>query len=142
LALLTMLLFPDDERRLTAVLLPPETHIQLDGRLDESFWMTVPGSDAFRQQEPDEGAAPTEKTVVRVAYTRHHLFIGVICYDADPDGIRSYQRQRDMSLATDDRFMWILDTYRDGRSAYFLEINPGGLRGDGLLTSDQSINLN
>ncbi|MDE2955394.1 MAG: DUF5916 domain-containing protein [Bacteroidota bacterium] len=142
LALLTMLLFPDDERRLTAVLLPPETHIQLDGRLDESFWMTVPGSDAFRQQEPDEGAAPTEKTVVRVAYTRHHLFIGVICYDADPDGIRSYQRQRDMSLATDDRFMWILDTYRDGRSAYFFEINPGGLMGDGLLTSDQSINLN
>lgn len=142
LALLALLLFPDDERRLTAVPLPPDTQVHLDGRMDEAFWATIPGSDTFLQQEPQEGAAPTERTVVRVAYSKNHLYIGVICYDSEPEHIRSYQRQRDMSLATDDRFMWILDTYRDGRSAYFFEINPGGLMGDGLLTSDQSINLN
>ena len=142
LILLTLLLGPDDERRLSAVPLPPEVHIQLDGRLDEAIWTQVPGSDAFLQQEPDEGAAPTERTIVRVVYSKDHLYIGVICFDSDPDGILSYQRERDRSLATDDRFMWILDTYQDGRSAYFFEINPGGLMGDGLLTSDQDITLN
>jgi len=45
-------------------------------------------------------------------------------------------------LATDDRFMWILDTYASGQSAYFFEINPAGLRGDGLLTIGQGSDLN
>ena len=142
LLLLALVWFPDDERRLVAVRLPPETQIQLDGHLNEDFWTTVSGSDAFLQQEPEEGGAPTERTLVRVAYTSDYLYIGVICFDSDPNGIQSHQRQRDMSLATDDRFMWILDTYRDGRSAYFFEINPAGLMGDGLLTTDQTITLN
>ena len=35
--------------------------------------------------------------------------------------------RKDSPLNTDDRFMWILDTYLDGRNAYFFEINPKGL---------------
>ena len=30
--------------------------------------------------------------------------------------------------------MWILDTFLDGRTGYFFEINPAGLMGDGILT--------
>ena len=29
--------------------------------------------------------------------------------------------------------MWILDTFRDGRTGYFFEINAAGLMGDGLM---------
>ena len=50
--------------------------------------------------------------------------------------------RKDAPLNTDDRFMWILDTYLDGRNAYFFEINPRGLMGDGLLTIGQGRSLN
>ena len=50
--------------------------------------------------------------------------------------------RKDAPLNTDDRFMWILDTYLDGRNAYFFEINPRGLMGDGLLSIGQGRSLN
>jgi hypothetical protein len=51
----------------------------------------------------------------------------------DPEQILAFQRRRDASLRTDDRFMWILDTFLDGRTGYFFEINAAGLMGDALL---------
>ena len=58
----------------------------------------------------------------------------------DPDGILAYQKRRDEGLGTDDRFMWILDTFLDGRTGYFFEINPAGLMGDGLLRAGGNVN--
>ncbi len=109
---------------LEAVALAPDASLVFDGRLDESFWQEVAGSDAFAQQEPREGDAPTERTVLRVVYDKNNLYIGAMLYDSNPDGIRSFQRHRDAALSTDDRFMWILDTYDDGRSAYFSRSIP------------------
>ncbi len=106
--------------------------ISLDGRLSDDAWSSaLPVSD-FTQQEPVEGGTPSRVTEVRVAYDQDNLYIGAMIYD-DPDGILAYQRQRDAFLSTDDRFMWILDTFRDGRTGYFFEINAAGLMGDGIL---------
>jgi hypothetical protein len=106
--------------------------IELDGRLDEAAWgQAVPVSD-FTQQEPSEGGAPSRRTEVRVVYDQDHLFIGAMIFD-DPEGILAYQKRRDAGLNTDDRFMIILDTFLDGRTGYFFEINAAGLMGDGIL---------
>jgi hypothetical protein len=116
--------------------------VVLDGRLQEAAWeRTVPAT-GFRQQEPVEGGAPSEHTEVHIAYDRNNLYIGVVLHDSDPDGIIGHQKQRDASLNSDDRFMWVLDTYLDGRSAYFFEINPAGLMGDGLLRIGSGLSLN
>ena len=106
--------------------------IRLDGRIVEEFWSSaVPISD-FTQQDPLEGGAPSEHTEIWVAYDDDNLYIGAIIYD-EPEGILAFQRERDAPLSTDDRFMWILDTFRDGRTGYFFEINASGLMGDGLM---------
>jgi hypothetical protein len=118
---------------LAAERLQAEERIVLDGVLDESVWTRALPATAFRQQEPVEGAPPTERTEVRVAYDAANLYIGAHLFDSDPSGIKGFQRRRDAGLGSDDRFMWILDTFRDGRTAYFFEINPAGLLGDGLL---------
>jgi len=119
--------------QLAAARMDPEERIVLDGVLDEAVWArAVPATD-FRQQEPVEGAPPSERTEIRVAYDANNLYIGAELFDSDPAGIKGFQRQRDAGLGSDDRFMWILDTFRDGRTAYFFEINPAGLLGDGLL---------
>ena len=54
-------------------------------------------------------------------------------YD-DPDGILAFQMRRDGFLSTDDRFMWILDTFGDGRTGYFFETNAAGVMGDALIS--------
>ena len=122
----------DELPAMEAYRLPDGADLQLDGRIVEDFWLSaVPISD-FTQQEPLEGGQPSERTEVWVAYDDDNLYIGAIIYD-DPDGILAFQRERDAFLTTDDRFQWILDTFQDGRTGYFFEINPAGLMGDGLM---------
>ena len=116
--------------------------IKLDGKLDESFWNSISGISDFLVQEPIEGGIPTENTVIKVAYDNKYLYIGAIFYDSDPEQIKAFKMRKDAPLNTDDRFMWILDTYLDGRNAYFFEINPRGLMGDGLLSIGQGRSLN
>jgi hypothetical protein len=112
---------------------PNELEISLDGRLDEAIWQSATPIVDFTQQEPVEGSRPSEETEIRVLYDDDALYIGVMIYD-DPDQVLAYQRARDAGLNTDDRFMWILDTFLDGRTGYFFEINAAGLMGDGVIT--------
>ena len=118
----------------TAVALDAEERIQVDGLLDEAIWRRVEPATDFIQQEPDNGAPATERTEVRIVYDDDRLYLGVTLHDSDPDGIMGTQMQRDASLGSDDRFMWAIDTFLDGRSGYFFEINPLGLMGDGLIS--------
>lgn len=115
-----------------------------DGNVDEGFWRRAEPATGFRQQEPNEGAGATERTEVRIVYDEEYLYLGVILYDSDPSGIKANQKRRDVRIVADERFTWIFDTFNNQRSAYFMEINPNGLRTDGLISTGQgnSINLN
>jgi hypothetical protein len=107
--------------------------IDLDGRIDEDIWAeAVPITD-FTQQEPIEGAAPSQRTEIRAAFDADNLYIAAILYD-DPDRILATQRQRDGSLFSDDRLSLILDTFLDGRTGYRFEVNPAGAMVDGLIS--------
>jgi hypothetical protein len=112
--------------------------IELDGLLNEPEWKMVSPAMDFIQRDPVEGAPSTEKTEVYVVYDKDNLYIGAMLFDSDPNGILAYQKRRDQSLRTDDRFMWILDTFLDGRTGYFFEVNPAGLMGDGLIIGSES----
>ena len=118
---------------LVAIPLTGDAQINLDGRVDEAIWSTAIAISDFTQQEPVEGAAPSQATEVRVTFDQDNLYIAAIIYD-DPDGIMAFQKERDAFLFTDDRFMVILDTFLDGRTGYHFEINPAGAMGDGLLS--------
>ena len=122
-----------DRRLMSARRLEPGESVVLDGVLDEALWnRTEPASD-FLQIEPANGAAATERTEVRIVYTEDVLYMGVICFDSDPNGIMGNTMLRDALLASGDRFMWVFDTYLDERSGYFFEINPSGSMGDSLV---------
>lgn len=118
---------------------PPGVSMDVDGRLSEEVWRTAIPITDFTQQQPTEGGDPTLRTEVRVVYDDEALFIGARLFD-DPDSILAFQKRRDVSLRTDDRFMWILDTFDDGRTGYFFETNANGLLGDGLIGGARGIN--
>ena len=76
----------------------------LDGTLSDPLWQQAQPFADFRQREPYEGRAPTEKTEVRILYTRHQVYFGITCYDSDPSGIVATELRRDLQQHLDDYF--------------------------------------
>jgi hypothetical protein len=85
------------------------------------------------QIDPDNGAPATERTEVRVVFGRDAMYLGVTCFDSEPDRWIGWQLRRDERLFSDDGFMWTIDTFLDGRAGYFFEMNPSGLMADALM---------
>jgi hypothetical protein len=113
--------------------LPDGATIVVDGVLDEVVWQQAPAATNFLQRDPNNGAPASEPTEVRIVFDGDRIVMGVTCFDSEPDRLLGNQMQRDAPFAADDRFMWSLDPYLDGRSGYFFEINPSGAMGDGLI---------
>lgn len=109
------------------------SHIQLDGVLAEPEWQQAQAAAGFRQNQPREGEAATEKTEVRVLYDDGNLYVGVMCFDAEPSKIVAQKLQRDGGLDDDDMFAFLLDTYHDKRNAYFFATNPNAAEEDGQM---------
>jgi hypothetical protein len=109
--------------------------IEVDGVLDEAIWRTAPTIGPLVQRQPDEGAAPSERTDVKLLYDRDRLYVGIVAHDAEPRRVIGTQMARDGSLAADDRIEILLDTFRDQRSAFYFATNPSGALVDGLVTS-------
>ena len=119
-------------RMVRAVRLADGERIVLDGRLDEEAWSRAVPAAGFIQQDPDNGQPATEPTEVRFLYTSTALYMGVLCFDSEPEKWLGYQRRRDEFLQSDDRFMWNIDTFNNQQTGYFFEMNPSGLMGDAL----------
>lgn len=108
----------------------------MDGYLIEALWREAPSIGPLTQVEPVEGAAPSEKTDVRLVYTQESLYMGIKCYDREPHLIVATQMERDAVLDPDDRVEIIFDTFNDKRNAYFFQIGPAGSKGDALITNN------
>ncbi len=106
--------------------------ITLDGRLDEDVWMRAVPATNFIQMDPDNGEPATEQTEVRIVYNADKLYMGVTMFDSEPDKLIFYQMGRDGNLPADDKFQWAIDTFLDGRTAYWFEMNPLGSMADAL----------
>ncbi|MDP9203392.1 MAG: carbohydrate binding family 9 domain-containing protein [Gemmatimonadota bacterium] len=109
--------------------------IRVDGQLTEPAWNIADSIAGLTQVEPNEGAAPSMLTVVRVITTADAIVIGVRADDPQPSRIVSFARQRDAVLDSEDHIKIVLDTYLDGRSGYVFAVNPNGARYDALVTN-------
>jgi len=107
----------------------------IDGRLDEAAWQQAPVIDGFMQREPVEGAAPTERTVVRVLYDDEAIYVGARMFDAAPDSIIARLGRRDSQLDSD-AFGFFIDPYLDRRSGFYFAVNAAGTLMDGVLLND------
>jgi len=110
---------------------------KLDGTLNDPLWLDAKPITDFRQREPHEGETATEKTEVRILYTRHAVYFGIHCYDSEPSRIIATELRRDVSQGLDDHFEILIDSNHDRRGAYVFEINPLGTQNDGLVVEEQ-----
>ena len=123
-----------DRRTMQAFRMNGGETITLDGRLDEPVWQRAVAATDFVQQDPVNGGTPTERTEVRIVFDRERLYMGVTCFDSEPDRLLGNTMKRDEGLSADDRFMWVIDTFLDARNGYFFEMNPSGLMADALMS--------
>src|SRR5438067_7180310 len=111
---------------------------KVDGTLDDPLWATAPTVSDFRQREPLETQAATERTEVHILYDSRHVYFGIRCYDRDPKAIVATQLRQDISQDFDDDFAIMIDPTLSHRSGYIFEVNPLGTQRDGEIIEEQA----
>ncbi len=109
--------------------------IKLDGHLNEPDWQQAPVLTGLHTTVPVEGGTPTGKTEVRVLAEPRNIYLGIVCYDPEPDKIVSFSKLRDANLRYEDHIRIVLDPMRDGQSGYIFAVNPNGARYDALVSN-------
>jgi len=114
--------------------------MEIDGSLNEPAWKSAPKIGDLIQRQPDTGSAPSERTEVTLLRDEDNLYVGVVAYDSEPNGVVATQMARDAALGSDDRIEIVLDTFRDQRSAFYFATNPEGALVDGLAFANGQLN--
>ncbi len=109
--------------------------IEIDGKVDDQVWSNTNGFNNFIQRDPNEGASPSERTIIKLAYDEKYLYLAAIMYDSSPDSIISRLTRRD-ELVDCDHITLALDPYHDKRSGYYFTLNSAGTQIDGVLYND------
>ena len=104
--------------------------------LDDPAWAVARPLSSFYQTRPDEGQPSSQKTEVRIVYTRDTLYLGIVCYDEDPNSIIVTEGRRDSPLGDTDAFEIILDTYLDRQNGFLFATNPAGIEYDAQVTNE------
>jgi Domain of unknown function (DUF5916) len=107
---------------------------KLDGKLDDDAWRAAPPAAAFTQKFPNEGAPPTEHTVVRIVYDQDALYIGVDCPQRTAPVVARLTR-RDRPIEADSITV-ALDSRRGGTAAFEFSVNAAGVLSDALRWND------
>jgi hypothetical protein len=127
------------QKSATAVKVPSGT-ISVDGKLTEAVWSSVAPIQDFVQKDPIEGATPSDRMEIRIAYDDDALFVATRVISKDPSKIQAPMSRRDNIHQAD--HIWIsLDTYRDRRTAYSFAVAASGVRGDWYHGSDNEYDI-
>jgi hypothetical protein len=117
--------FAKDERgRITLRATRLTSPLSLDGSLDESVYTEVTAIDHFVQQEPDEGVAATEKTLVWLFFDDDHFYVSVRSFDTQPDRLVANELRRDnFNIYNNDNISISIDPLYTRRSGVFFQTN-------------------
>ncbi|MGD9265263.1 MAG: DUF5916 domain-containing protein [Lysobacterales bacterium] len=109
----------------------------LDGEvLGDPAWQGVMPATGFWQVQPDEGRPSTQKTEVRIGFLDDALYIGMVAYDDNPDGIIASDARRDSQLNDTDSFTVIIDGLLDRQNGFVFGTNPLGMEYDAQVVKE------
>ncbi|MFC2098479.1 DUF5916 domain-containing protein [Bacteroidota bacterium] len=120
--------------KLTIACFTAEQPIKVDGWLNEEDWSKADSITTLYMVEPVVNGTPSFQTVVKILVKPKNIYLGIKCFDDQPDEIVAFSKARDSELENEDYLKVILDTYRDGRNGYIFAINPFAARYDALVS--------
>ncbi len=115
----------------------------IDGQVsNDSIWRDIPTIGTLTQSQPNAGFPASENTDIRIAYTSTHLYVSVVCFDKNPDGLVISDARRDADLNGSDAILLIFDTYHDTQNGFVFGTNPSGVQYDGQVDNEGQGNFN
>ena len=114
--------------------LKPDEEIKIDGKLTETAWHNAQHRGNFIEKEPYPLIPLREETEFAVLYDDQNLYIGVWCWDTEPERIVQVLSPR--GISGPDHLMLFLDSYFDKRTGYKFTVTPTGVQGDELRYDD------
>jgi hypothetical protein len=131
----------DDAGRVTVRAVRLSEPLQIDGKLEESVYRTVPAISGFTQQEPHAGEPATEETAVWVFFDEGNVYVSARCWDSHPERMVANEMRRDnFNLAMNENFAVIFDTFHDRRNGFLFYTNPLGGLYDAQVTDEANTN--
>lgn len=113
---------------------------EMDGVLDDEIWKTATVISDLHQFSPVDQGEPTETTEFYIAYNERFFYLAARLNDSSPDGIISRQLVQGGQFNSEDAFEFILDTFNNGRTGYHFQVNPNGIRREGVFENPNSLN--
>jgi hypothetical protein len=114
---------------------------KIDGILDDECWIKDGSwSGNFTQYSPNEGAAPSFPTKIKILYDFDFLYVGIYCYDTCPNKIRRILDRRDVFAG--DIAGVAFDSYFDHRTAYEFTLTAAGQKLDLKHSGDGNYDMN
>ena len=108
----------------------------LDGVIGEDEWPAPAVDGHFIQVEPSFGEPSPYRTVVRIGQTESALYVAFEAFDPDLSRLAAAATVRDGRLDDDDSVGVVLDTFGDGRTAYFFRTNALATQQDGRIADN------
>lgn len=104
---------------------------KIDAILDDEVWKTAATTEDFIQNNPNNGALPTEKTQLKLAYDDDAIYLAAVLFDSHPDSILTEFGLRDAGDELNaDLFSIEINPYNDGRSSFEFMTSASGIQMD------------
>lgn len=113
---------------------------QIDGVLDDEIWRSATVITDVEQYQPADHVEPSERSEFYLAYSDRFFYVGARLYDSDPSGISARQLIQNGTMQFDDAIEFIIDTFNNARTGYHFQINPNGIRQDGMFENPNNLN--
>jgi hypothetical protein len=112
----------------------------IDGVLDDAVWSQATRIDDLHQFQPVDHGEPSEKSEFFIFYDEDFFYLAARLYDSDPEAIVARQMVQNRTLRFDDAIEILLDPFDTRRTGYWFQLNPNGIRRDGVYESPTEIN--
>ncbi len=110
--------------------------IIIDGLLNESVWGKAPDAGVFIQLKSDRKEPNKINTSAKILYDDNFVYIGFLCYDAEPDKLMAEKKTIDSDLRDTDSAYILIETFHTADYFHFFAINFLGARSDGMISKD------
>lgn len=116
------------------------TPIAIDGQIGAEEWAAAAPHGGFVQRQPTPGEAASQRTEARVQFDDGALYVALRLHDTAPDSLLAPLGRRDYT-GTSDWAHVVIDSYHDGRTAFWFGVNPAGVKLDGIVSGDREHSL-
>ncbi len=109
--------------------------IIFDGIPDEAAWELIEALPLVMYR-PAFGEAPTEKSIIKIAYDDEYFYASAWLFYQNPEQIRAIGKKRDYLSFAPDWFGFTMDSFYDKENAFIFGVNSNGTRNDGAIKND------